>query len=647
MFRRVVFLVLIILGLSAIFFIACDDNPVKPPDDNKKEVEIPELLLIEPVNGVPGDEISLTGKHFGVSRGASYVLFGEVIPAGTDYILWSDTLIRMTVPEAAITGIVEVVKVYSDTTVTSEGIYFSIGSIVQPPFISRINPDKAYAGDTVTIDGSNFLNQRDTNYVKLHGSILDNNNYISWTGSKIIFRVPENAEPKLGKVQLVVRGVASNESSFTVLQKAVIDPPVIDYIDPSTAKPGDTVWIYGSHFTDSRKNHGGYVVIGGITVNDDDSFIDWKDDKILLIVPQGVQTGKLYVYKDDLKSNEVDFTLWTQEEPKVPEIIAFSKYEIKKNEFLDITGKNFGANQGVNSFLYFGGNKLSRARIPSWSDKKITIQIPDTIPGLYSIYVSVEGLESNEMNITVYETAKTYIVETVLITAGTFMMGTDESDMWSNPKHQVTLTRDFYMSKYEITQLIYQDVANTWTDPLPDDKGPQKPSNVTTWLNIVKWCNDASNKDGLEQCYTINGEDVTCDFNKNGYRLPTEAEWEYSCRAGSTGDVNFSSGSMEDYAWIRSNAGNKLNNAGQKLPNAWGLYDMYGNAAEWCWDWLEEFSGSPETDPTGPSEFTGNGKVLKGGSMLSTSDDIKSWSRTDVHPDSQNREVGFRVVRNK
>ena len=644
MYNKIALFVLVVLSICSVFFSACEDNPVKPPDNDV--VKIPELLQIEPVTGVPGDEITLTGKNFGTSRGSSYVLFGEEKPLSSDYISWNDSLIKLKIPVLALTGYVKVVVNYIDTTVMSEPIYFPIGSNVGPPFISRIKPDKAYAGDTVTIDGSNFLNLRDTNYVLFHGNKLNSSDYVSWTGSKITFKVPANATPQLGKIKTVVKNVSSNEMNFTVLQKQIIEPPVINYINPSTAEVGDTIFIYGSNFSDSRNNHNGYVVIGGVTVNNDNSFIDWKDDLILVKVPTGAVTGKLYVYKDNLKSNEVDFTLGTVED-KTPQIISFSDYDVKKSEFVDINGKYFGDSQGVNSFIYFGANQLDKARITSWSDIKITIQIPDNAtPGTYQIYVSVDGKESNKKNITVFENQKTYLVETVLITAGTFIMGTSGGDLWADPSHQVTLTKDFYMGKYEITQEIYQKVATTWPNYLPDDTGPQKPANLTTWYAIVEWCNDASARDGLQQCYTINGTDVTCDFNKNGYRLPTEAEWEYACRAGTTGDLNFN-GNIDDYALTRSNGGNKLNNVGEKLPNPWGLYDMYGNATEWCWDWLETYSDTPETDPKGPSEFTGNGKVVRGGSVFSTIDEIKSWARTDVHPASQDRTVGFRVVRNK
>lgn len=645
MIKRFLILLFSFTISSTLLFLSCDDNPVKPPIA-KKEYKVPEITLIDPITGVPGQQITISGKNFGATRGANYVSFNDIKPETSDYISWNDSVIVLKIPALALTGYIKVVAVYTDSTLYSQPVYFTIGTVVGPPFISRIKPDKAYAGDTITIDGSNFLNQRDTNYVKLLGNIIPANDYLSWTSSKIICRIPSNALPGAGKVQVFVRNVGSNEFNFTVLQKAVIEPPVIDYIQPSTAQVGDTIRIVGSKFSDDRKYHSGYAVIGGVTVNDDNSFIDWKDDIILVKVPQGAQTGKLFVYKDGVKSNEVDFTIGT-EAPKPPEITAFSKYEAKVNEFIDITGKNFGATKGLNSHVYMGDNKLSLSNIVSWSNTKITILIPsDAAPGAYEVYISVDGMQSNKKSLIITEVTKTYLVETVLIKAGTFTMGTSEDDLWGNPAHQVTLTKDFYMSKTEITQSKYQEVATTWPNYLPDDTGPNKPANLTKWIDIVKWCNDASKRDGLEQCYTINGDVVTCDFTKNGYRLPTEAEWEYACRAGTTGDVNFT-GNIEDYAWIRTNGGQKLNDVGQKLPNPWGLYDMYGNAAEWVWDWLDAYSDTPATDPKGPSDFEGNGKVLRGGSVFSTAEEIKSWSRTDVNPEIQDRKIGFRVVRNK
>lgn len=141
MLKRILLLAFCLVSLSVVVFIACDDSPVKPPDDNDDEVKIPELIQIEPVTGVPGQQITLTGKNFGKSRGSSYVLFGEVKPESGDYISWNDTTINLKIPELALTGYIKVVVVYPDTIVMSEAIYFSIGTNLQPPFISRIKPD--------------------------------------------------------------------------------------------------------------------------------------------------------------------------------------------------------------------------------------------------------------------------------------------------------------------------------------------------------------------------------------------------------------------------------------------------------------------------------------------------------------------------
>jgi formylglycine-generating enzyme required for sulfatase activity len=583
------YVIIYTLLLFGILFSACDDESTAPIDDDPKND--PELTSVDPESGKPGDLIKLYGKYFGQTRGTSYVKFNEVKAEASDYSLWCDTLIAMLVPDDALTGYIKVIVGGKET----EGIYFNIGSSVGPPFISTIRPDKAYAGDTIEILGGNFLNTRADSYIVFHGSSLNIQNYISWTGSKIIIKVPENATAGVGTIKVVVNDKNSNEMNFTVKQEVHIDPPEIDHIEPAIAWIGDTIGIYGKHFSDIRQYHNGYAVIGGVQVKEPDGYWYWKDTLIFAIVPEGATTGKVYVSKDGLKSNEVDFTLG-QDEPEPPVIDSFSTTNVLPNQFIDIYGKDFGASRGMSS-VYFGGNKLSRVRIPDWSDVAITIQIPDDVtPGNYDIKVVVNDLESNIKSITVKETQHDFLIETVLINVGTFQMGTSEDDIWANPQHSVTLTRDFYIGKYEITQEEYQEIASSWPDNLPDDKGLNKPMNLVSWYMAVQWCNDASVRDGLDPCYTINGTDVSCDFSKKGYRLPTEAEWEYACRAGTTGDVSFS-GNVGDYAWYASNSGKHLNEAGQKLPNPWGIYDMYGNVDEWVWDYLEEYEASPVTRP--------------------------------------------------
>ncbi|MFC2130901.1 SUMF1/EgtB/PvdO family nonheme iron enzyme [Bacteroidota bacterium] len=629
----------IILIICLLAFSSCSEDPPTKPIVTAGD---PELVQIDPEAAQNGDLIRLYGKNFGEERGTSYVIFGELKAAGSDYSLWNDSLIIMTVPQSALTGYIKVVVGGKE----SEQIFFTVGTAVGPPLISRIRPDKAFTGDTITIDGANFLNTRDTSYIEIHGKKLNDTDYMSWTGSKIVFSVPQDAEPASGKLKIYVGGQGSNDVNFTIQQQQQEDPPVILYIESNIALVGDTIQIHGTDFADLRKNHSGYAVVGGVQADEMDGYVDWKDQLILVIVPEGAKTGKVYVSKDGMKSNEVDFTLGSVQVEE-PFIESVSNTMVRPNQSIDLYGKHFGPSQGLNDSVTFGGSKLSRAKIPTWEDQLITIQVPaDAQPGNYDIIVYADDIASNSVSVTVIETQQKYFIETVLISAGSFTMGTSEDDLWANPDHEVTLTRDFNMGIYEVTQEEWEEASSSYPDYAPDDKGPNKPAHILDWYRIVEWCNNASKKDGLDECYTINGITVSCDFSKNGYRLPTEAEWEYACRAGTQGDVNFT-GNLDDYAWTRSNS-QYLQEVGLKNANPLGLYDMYGNVAEWCWDWLEEYSSASVTDPKGPSTFEGNGKVARGGSILSTSNDIKSWYRTDVNPELRgNRDLGFRVVRNK
>lgn len=650
MFKKYFVLLAIFIAITVLAVVSCDDNPVTPKPDPKPDTTYtPEIIKIDPVLAKSGDIIRLHGLHFGNERGTSYVMFGE-FKVGTDnYSLWNDTLIILSVPEEAITGFVKVVV----GKLSSNQVYFTVGVEIPAPTISRINPDKAYRGDEVIIDGANFLNDRDTNYILFFGSKLESKYYKSWIGSKIIFYVPEDAEYKKDMVTLFVNGKESNSVAFTVREKEIPkDPPVIDSIKPKTAMAGDTIYIYGSYFTDFRTENNGFVSIGGVKVDETSGYVDWKKELILVIVPKNAQTGKLFVSKEGLKSNEVDFTLGKPVKDP-PVIESLSSTNLLPGQTIDVIGKNFGTAQGL-STVVIEGNVLSRNNISLWTDKKITLQVPTNLtPANYKISVVVDDVESNKSTFTIKEVVvpPTYFIETVLITKGTFQMGTDDEEQeMANPKHQVTLTRDFYMSKTEITQSLWKQASASYPDYMNEDKGDNKPATQLTYLAVIQWCNDASKKDKLTPCYTINGNQVTCDFSKNGYRLPTEAEWEYACRAGTTGDTYFSD-NVADNAWYGPNSGKHLNDVSKKNPNAWGLYDMYGNAAEWVWDWLEYYDDTPATDPTGPKSFEGNGKVIRGGSCMSVESQLKSWFREDYGGDVDSglrvRNVGFRVVRNK
>jgi len=184
----------------------------------------------------------------------------------------------------------------------------------------------------------------------------------------------------------------------------------------------------------------------------------------------------------------------------------------------------------------------------------------------------------------------------VLIRPGNFLMGSPDSDKGrapeEGPQHEVTISKPFYLGVTEVTQAQYEAVMGTNPSKF---KGPANPVDSLTWDEAAEFCRRLSEKTGK----TV--------------RLPTEAEWEYACRAGSKTRFSFgdSESALGDYAWWGSNSGGKTHPVGQKKPNAWGLYDMHGNVYEWCADWYGPYSSEALTDPQGTA--SGGNRVVRGG----------------------------------
>jgi formylglycine-generating enzyme required for sulfatase activity len=219
-------------------------------------------------------------------------------------------------------------------------------------------------------------------------------------------------------------------------------------------------------------------------------------------------------------------------------------------------------------------------------------------------------------------------MEFVLIPAGTFQMGSNDSDAYDNekPVHTVHITRPFYLGKYEVTQGQWQAVMGSNPSHFTGD--PSRPVENVSWDDVREFVRRLN---GLE--------------GGAAYRLPTEAEWEYAARAGTTNRWSFGDemSQLGRYAWYDENAEGQTHPVGQLQPNPWGLYDIHGNVWEWVQNWYGKYTGSTAVDPAGPS--SGSDRVYRGGSWRYTLRFCRSAFRYYDVPGFRLDNVGFRLLR--
>ncbi|WP_288568003.1 formylglycine-generating enzyme family protein [uncultured Treponema sp.] len=227
---------------------------------------------------------------------------------------------------------------------------------------------------------------------------------------------------------------------------------------------------------------------------------------------------------------------------------------------------------------------------------------------------------------------------------------------------------DFYICDHEVTQEEYSDVMETNPSyfnsaPADDEVQENRPVEKISWYDAIVYCNKRSMKEGLTLCYSINGSadpakwgtvptssdgnwnNVTRDFTANGYRLPTEAEWEYAARGGNglkgTQYTYPGSDTIDKFAWYTSNSGDKTHEVKTKTANGLGLYDMSGNVWEWCWDWY----GSISSGTSSADSASGSHRCLRGGCWSNLARDAQVAYRNYNSPDYRSNFFGFRVVR--
>jgi formylglycine-generating enzyme required for sulfatase activity len=238
----------------------------------------------------------------------------------------------------------------------------------------------------------------------------------------------------------------------------------------------------------------------------------------------------------------------------------------------------------------------------------------------------------------------------VRIEPGSFLMGSTKEQIdnllrlfpdckreWfdaEQPQHPVKITRPFLLGAYPVTQGQYQAIVGG--TPSHFKGSDTLPVEQVSWLDAIAFCNKVSEREKRTPFYRIEGSNVTI-VGGNGYRLPTEAEWEYACRAGSTTLYPFGddAGNLSEYAWYSHSSGGQTHPVGEKRANAWGLYDMLGNVWEWCGDWYDDkyYASSPAADPPGAPKASV--RVIRGGGWIGNARHCRPADRHGSTPEDR------------
>ena len=303
--------------------------------------------------------------------------------------------------------------------------------------------------------------------------------------------------------------------------------------------------------------------------------------------------------------------------------------------------------------VYVDGTKVGQSssviKVPLCS-KEVQVKVNDRT---FSEILNLQERQVSEISLDisqVQESRNNEVMKSVdytvkRISSGTFIMGctSEQVDCEEDetPSHKVTLTQDFYMMESEVTQELYERVMNSNPSKY---KGENRPVETVKWYDAIKFANKLSSMEGLEQCYVLDFDKVLwLNMSCTGWRLPTEAEWEYAARGGQAYQYS-GSNSVDDVAWYDKKSDGQTHDVCSKQANGYGLCDMSGNVWEWVWDQYGVSDDSTSmVDPTGPID--GSFRVARGGGWDASNQSVQVSGRFNVDPANAYGGLGFRLVR--
>jgi formylglycine-generating enzyme required for sulfatase activity len=310
-------------------------------------------------------------------------------------------------------------------------------------------------------------------------------------------------------------------------------------------------------------------------------------------------------------------TVSGQEEAATPSVSTKEQPEVHRHTTSDTRETTELSHRQKRRLLLIGGGLLCVLVTALY------LALSGRTPGPQPEPSSVRNTEVNQLASSL---TNSFGMQFALVPAGEFQMGSTGGDDDERPVHTVRISKPFYLGIYEVTQGQWEAVMGNNPSQFKGDTN--RPVETVSWEEVLKFIDKLNAGEGGTQ-----------------YRLPTEAEWEYAARAGSTTAYSFGddSGQLGKYAWFGDNAGNTTHPVGTLLPNAWGLYDMHGNVWEWVQDWYGRYAAEPVTDPQGPA--SGLDRVLRGGGWTLDARYCRSADRAHYAPGRRFGSLGFRLLR--